>query len=235
MNYFRYDDACGAYSVYATADGFKSNYGFLDKTGEGFKSYNIRPSQMAPVIFVNDKGQTVLEEMKWGLIPSWWKEDPKISYKLFNARDDKVFTSGMWRSVYRKRALVPASGYYEWTKPPKGEEKQKYYYTLKQQELFSFAGFYDVWKDAGDRDWKTYTIITTEPNKEASKVHNRMPVILHKEDEQAWIDPTKTKRDEIEPFIHPLEDGGLKVVEVGNNTNAFKYDDEGLIKALNSK
>jgi putative SOS response-associated peptidase YedK len=231
----KYDDACGRFSLYATADGFKNSYGFLDKPDKDFRSFDISPTQMSPVIYKSSEGKPVLEEMKWGLIPAWWKQDPKIGYKLFNARDDKVFDSGMWRGIYRKRALIPASGYFEWTKPPKGTPKQKYYYTSKQQDLFSFAGIYDVWKDAGNKEWKTFTIITTEPNKEAAKVHNRMPVILHKEDEEAWLDLSKSKREEIEPFIHPLEDNALKVVEVSNNTRDFKYTDDGLIAPLNSK
>lgn len=231
----KYDDACGAYSVYATADGFKNSYGTAQKNLEKFESYNIRPSQMAPVVIADKDGKPLLELMKWGLIPSWWKEDPKIGYKLFNARDDKVFTSGMWRAVYRKRALIPASGYIEWTKPPKDKEKQKFYFTVKNVEIFSFAGFYDVWVDSGGMDWKTYTIITTEPNEEAKKVHSRMPVILHKEDEKAWLDPERTKREDIEPYLHPLEDGALVVSEVSNETNSFKYNDKNLIAPLNSK
>ena len=228
----KYDDACGAYSIYATADGFKDSFGLLDKPKDGFESYNIRPSQMAPVVIANEKGKPTLELMKWGLIPSWWKQDPKIGYKLFNARDDKVFISGMWRAIYRKRALIPSTGYFEWTKPPKGKQKQKYYYQPKQMKLFSFAGFYDVWHDAEDMAWKTFTIITTEPNKEASKVHNRMPVILHKDDEKGWLDASKTKREDIEKYIRPYEDGGLEVTEVPNNTNDFKYNDKALIEAL---
>lgn len=230
----KYDDACGAYTLAEMADDLKRRYELQILPKEHYKSYNIRPSQTSAVVYHKD-GKPVLEDMKWGLIPSWWKEDPKIRYKLFNARDDKVFTSGMWRAVYRKRALIPASGYYEWTKPPKGVPKQKYFYKIKQMDIFSFAGFYDVWKDAGDMEWKTFTIITTEPNKEAAIVHNRMPVILHQEDEVGWLDTSKTKREEIEPYIRPLEDGALKVEEVSNETNTFNYDDKSLIAPLNSK
>lgn len=231
MNFNRYDDACGDFAIVISSDDMKYHYKLAVEPDSNFESYNIRPTNMSPVVYEED-GKPKLEEMKWGLIPSWWKEDPKISYKLFNARDDKVFTSGMWRAIYRKRALIPASGYFEWTKPPKGEPKQKYYYTVKRSPIFSFAGFYDVWKDAGDREWKTFTIITTEPNKEASKVHNRMPVILHKKDESGWIDAAKIKREEIESYIHPLEDGALKVNEVSNETTKFKYNDKGLITPL---
>lgn len=225
----KYDDACGRYSVYATADGFKNSYGLLDKPDNGFESYDIRPSQMAPVVYSNENGKPVLEEMKWGLVPSWWKQDPRIGYKLFNARDDKLFSSGMWRGIYRKRALIPASGYFEWTKE---KEKRKFYFHPKHTDLFSFAGIYDVWHDAEGRELKTFTIITTEPNKEAAKVHSRMPVILHKEDESLWIDLERVNREEIEPYIHPFEDGGLKVEEVISDTKEIGFNDKRLITAL---
>ena len=225
----KYDDACGDFSLEAYADALKTRYGLFRAPSRDFVSYDIRPSQMSPVVYADEKGKPVLEEMKWGLIPSWWKDDPKIGYKLFNARDDKVFSSGMWRGIYRKRALVPATGYFEWTKE---EPKRKYYYHPKQMDIFSFAGIYDVWKGAEGKEIKTFTIITTEPNKEAAKVHNRMPVLLHKDDEAAWIDPSRVKREEIERYIHPYEDGGLKVDEVVRETKGLAFNDKALITPL---
>ena len=224
----KYDDACGAYSVYATADGFKNSYGLTQKHLESYKSFNIRPTHSSPVVIETEKGR-VLENMRWGLVPSWSK-DIKIGYKLFNARDDKVFTSPVWRGIYKRRALVPATGYFEWTKTT---PKHKFFFHPKQTELFSFAGIYDVWHDAEGKEMKTYTIITTEPNKETAKVHDRMPVILHKEDENQWLDNSITDRKDIEPLIHPLEDGGLDYYEVSNETKSFAFDDPGLIKKIN--
>lgn len=173
--------------------------------------------------------------MKWGLVPSWWKKESKIGFTTFNARAESVFSSGMWRTIYKKRALVPANGYFEWTKPTKksGVLKQKYYFRPKQMDVFSFAGFYDVWHDVEGMEWKTYTIITTEPNAEARAIHDRMPVILHQEDEAAWLDPSRTKREDIEPLIHPFEDNGLEVYEVNNDSKAYEYDDEGRIAPFN--
>ena len=226
----KYDDACGAYSVYATADGFKNSYGLQQKDLEVYQSYNIRPTHSAPVVIETDKGR-MLENMRWGLVPSWSK-DIKIGFKLFNARDDKVFSSPMWRGIYKRRALVPSTGYFEWTKTT---PKHKFYFHPKHAGLFSFAGIYDVWHDAEGKEMKTYTIITTEPNKEAKKVHDRMPVILHKEDEEKWLNTAFTEVKDIEPLLRPLEDGGLVYYEVNNNTKAFEYSNKELIEPLVSK
>lgn len=232
-----FDDGCGRYTLKAKSGELKKRYNLATVPKDIPTSYDVKPGQTLPVIKASEDGNPQLEMMKWGLIPSWWKQDPKIAYKLFNARDDKVFESGMWRSVYRRRALVPATGYFEWTKPTPGTDlpKQKFYFRPKALDIFSFAGFYDVWKDVEGRELMTYTLITTKPNIEARKIHDRMPVILHPEDEASWIEPSRTKREELEPFLHPLEDNGLEIVEVSSDVSEWTYDDERRIAALNSQ
>lgn len=231
-----YDDGCGRYTLKVKAAELKKRYNLAKVPKDVVTSYDVRPSQTLPVIAADDKGDPQLEMMRWGLIPSWWKKDEKIGYTTFNARDDSVFKSGMWRSVYRHRVLVPATGYFEWTKPTKesGKAKQKYFFRPKKLDIFSFAGFYDIWKDVEGRELKTYTLITTEPNKEARKIHDRMPVILHPEDEASWIEPSHTDRSDIEPLLRPWEDNGIEVVEVSNDVKDIRFDDDKLIAPLNS-
>ncbi len=236
MNTMKFDDGCGRYALSATGRELMRRY-HLDKApSEVPRSFDVKPGQTLPVVAQPDEGELQLEMMKWGLVPSWWKRDSKIGFTTFNARAENVFTSGMWRAIYKKRALVPANGYFEWTKPTKesGTPKQKYYFHPKEMGIFSFAGVYDVWYDAGGMEWKTYAIITTEPNTEARAVHDRMPVILHQEDEAAWLEPSRTKREDIEPLIHPFEDNGLEVYEVSSDSKAYAYDDEGRIAPLRS-
>lgn len=233
----KYDDGCGRYTLSVKSKDLQKRYN-LAKEPKGIpQSYDIKPTHTMPVVTASEDGKPQLEMMKWGLIPSWWKKDAKISFSTFNARDDAVFTSGMWRSIYRRRALIPATGYFEWTKPPKDSdiEKQKFFFRPKQLDIFSFAGFYDIWKDVEDKEWKTYTLITTEPNKEARAIHDRMPVILHQEDETSWLEPSRVKREDIEPFLHPLEDKGLEIFEVSRDVTDWAYDDERRIAALKSQ
>lgn len=236
MDFMKYDDGCGRYALSASSSELKKRYNLAKVPPEIPKSFDMKPGQTLPVVIESEDGKAHLEMMKWGLIPSWWKKDAKIAFSTFNARDDTVFKSGMWRSVYRRRALVPATGYFEWTKPEsKDISKQKFYFHPKQLDIFSFAGFYDVWKDVEDKEWMTYTLITTEPNKEARAIHDRMPVILHPEDEPKWLEPSRTKREDIEPFLHPLEDKGLEVYEVSSDAKAYEYNDEGRIARLSAR
>lgn len=237
MDFMKYDDGCGRYTLKVKAADLKKRYNLAKVPNEIPQSFDIKPTHTMPVITASEDGKPQLEMMKWGLIPSWWKKTEKIPFSTFNARDDTVFKSGMWRSIYRHRALVPATGYFEWTKPAKesGKPKQKFYFHPKELDIFSFAGFYDVWKDVEDKEWKTYTLITTEPNKEAASIHDRMPVILHPEDEPKWLESSRTKREDLESFLHPLEDKSLEIYEVSSDAKAYEYDDEGRIVQLNSR
>lgn len=237
MDFMRYDDGCGRYTLKVKAGDIKKRYNLAKEPKDLHTSFDVKPGQTLPVIAATEDGKPSLQMMRWSLIPSWWDKTKKVPYDTFNARDDNLFKSGMWRSVYRKRILVPATGYFEWTKPPKDSDipKQKFYFKPKQLDIFSFAGFYDVWKDVEDKEWKTYTLITTEPNKEARAIHDRMPVILHPEDEASWIEPSRVKREDIEPFVRPLEDNGLEIVEVSIDAKEYEYDDERRIAPISSR
>lgn len=228
--FMKYDDGCGRYTLSVKPKELQKRYGLPKEPKDIQGSYDVKPGHTLPVITATDDGKPQLKMMRWGLIPVWAK-DPKMGYKLFNARDDHLFSSGIWKQViYKKRALVPATGYFEWTKPTKGEAKQKFYFHPKHIEIFSFAGIWSIWNDI-----ETFSLITTEPNKEARAVHDRMPVILHKEDESSWLEPSRVERKDIEPFLHPLEDNGLDVVEVNSDVNALEYNDKHRIVPLNSQ
>lgn len=232
----KFDDGCGRYALSATGRELMRRYHLGKTPDEVLRNFDVKPGQTSPVVYRPDDSEPQLEFMKWGLVPSWWKKESKIGFTTFNARAENIFTSGMWRAIYRKRVLVPANGYFEWTKPPKESSvpKQKYYFRPRQMNILSFAGFYDTWHDVEGVEWNTYTIITTEPNAEARAIHDRMPVILHEEDEATWLEPSLTKREDIEPLIHPLEDNGLEVYEVSSDSKAYEYDDEGRIVPLRS-
>jgi putative SOS response-associated peptidase YedK len=225
---------CGRYTLYKKAKVLAKRYNLATMPKDVQENFNVAPGQIMPVITADELGQPHLEFMRWGLIPTWAK-DPSIGYKLINARDDTIFEKPMWRGlVLRKRALIPADGFYEWKRLPEGnkERKQPFYIRPKHLDVFSFAGVWETWKDAEGKELKTYSIITTAPNEEMSSVHNRMPVILHQEDEASWLEPSKVSRAEIEPFLHPYEDRGLEMYEVSKDVNSTANNDEHLIYAL---
>jgi len=172
-----------------------------------------------------------LNIMRWGLIP-FWAKDEKIGYKLINARAETVFDKPTWKKpVLKQRCLVPTNGFYEWKKEEDG--KQPYYIGLKDRSLFAFAGVYDSWtnKTTGEIV-DTFSILTTEPNKEMSKIHVRMPVILRRDAENEWLDPTRDKPDELEEFLLPYDDNSLEIYPVSKDVGNARNDDKKLIQAL---
>jgi len=228
------DDACGRYVLKAQSKDLAKHYNLAQALPKITPNFNTAPGQIMPVVTAGPSGSR-LEMMRWGFVPVWAK-DANIGYKLINARDDTIFEKPMWRSVIlSKRALIPASGFYEWQKPAvEKAPKKPFYIHPKQTDLFSFAGLWGSWKDAEGMEWKTYTILTTAPNREMSSVHNRMPVILHPEEEAAWLDPAKDSRADIEPFLHPYEDQGLEMFPVSTDVNVVRNNDAKLILPINS-
>ncbi len=228
------DDGCGRYTLHKTPQELADHYNLAKKPKELRPNYNVAPGQTMPIVVETDEGQRDLQLMRWGLVPSWSK-DPKIGYRLINARDDKLFTSPVWRGIIlRKRALIPVDGFYEWKKPAEGtkDPKKPFYIHAKQQSLFSFAGIWDSWLDSEGQQHKTYSIVTTEPNREMSKIHNRMPVILTPEEESAWLDPAKQTRESIEPFLHPYHDNSLEIYEVSTEVNKPSNNHKDLLVAV---
>ena len=229
---------CGRYTLHKKAEEIRARYGVKNFSEDIHNNYNVAPGQLMPVVTETEEDGRSIDLMRWGLIPVWAK-DPNIGYKLINARDDTIFDKPMWRNVVlRKRCLIPADGFYEWKKPPAGvkEPKQPFYIRPKQTDLFSFAGVWETWKDVEGLQWKTYSIITTDPNKEMAGIHNRMPVILHEEDEASWLDPRHNNdRDAIEHLLRPFDDSGLEAFEVSRDVNVARNNDEKLIYPINSK
>jgi len=226
---------CGRYTLQTKADKLKKRYNLATVSKDIRANFNVAPGQIMPVVHADEKGKPQLDLMKWGLVPVWAK-DPKIGYKLINARDDTIFDKPMWRSVIlKKRCLIPADGFYEWKRPKSTKERKiPYYIHPKQYDLFSFAGVWETWKDVEGLEHQTYSIITTEPNKEMAKVHNRMPVILHPEDEASWLEPSNKTRSDIEPLLRPFEDNGLEIFRVSTDVNFTKNNDEHLVYPLSS-
>lgn len=219
---------CGRYTLYET-EGIAERFG-VDAPEDIHPSYNVAPSQIMPVI-TGDAQAKHLEFMRWGLIPAWAK-DPKIGYKLINARSESIFNKPTWRHAIRShRCLVPANGFYEWQNNNTAQ-KQPYYIHPRDDHLFAFAGIWDSWRDPDGEILKTYSIVTTEPNQEIAAIHNRMPIILYPEEESAWIDPTNDRPEDIAPLLHPYEDNGLELYPISQNVNSPANNNASLLQPL---
>ncbi|KAM7221282.1 putative ACR, COG2135 domain containing protein [Rhypophila decipiens] len=187
----------------------------------------------------------ILQPMKWGLIPFWTKRNPDYGavMKTINCRDDSLSTTGgMWSTMKaRKRCLVVAQGFYEWLKPHNNpKEKIPHYIKRKDGKLMLLAGLWDCVvydqpqqsSQNAENDEKnyTYTIITTDSNKQLKFLHDRMPVIFDPGSEEVttWLDPKRYEwSPELQSLLKPWS-GELEVYpvskevgKVGNNSPSF--------------
>ena len=146
--------------------------------------YNIPPTADIPVVRLAD-GKRQLSLMRWGLIPSWSK-DPKKAPLLANARAETIAEKPSFRSAFKsRRCLIPASGFFEWKR--EGKAKQPYYFRRPDNRPLAFAGLWEKWNDS-----ESCTVITTDANELMLPIHDRMPVVLARNDYAEWLDPAAT-------------------------------------------
>lgn len=171
-----------------------------DRTGEGLPlpSWNIAPTQTIMVVVESAKGEDVpvrrLEPARWSLVPSWSKT-LELKFPTFNARTEDIESKSTWKpAVKTKRALIPASGYYEWRTDP-DKTKQPHFIHDPAGELLAFAGLYSWWADPAkpkddDSRWLlTATILTSPAVPHLAEIHDRNPVPLPKDLWSWWLDP----------------------------------------------
>ena len=222
---------CGAYG-FSVKDA-KEVYNRFDivNTLDDFNPrFNVRPGQMNPVVISHSPNQ--ITKMFWGLIPHFAK-DEHYKYKTINAKAETVAEKPTFREPLRhKRCLVPATGFYEpdkinYDKPP----FPWHYFHLKDQPLFGFAGLYDIWKDKeSGKEVFSYTIITTVPNEVVGKVHDRMPVILNKEDEETWLNLDIIEPEQLLPLLKPYPADKMEEWHVSDEARNPRNDYPGLIE-----
>lgn len=175
---------CGRYSIAAANDTvLLERYNVSQIAGPFEKRYNISPSQNVYAVLNEDPG--VIFQIKWGLVP-FWAKDPEIGQRMINARAEGIAAKPSFRGPIRsRRCLIIADGFYEWKKEASGG-KRPFRITMKDKSIFSFAGIWDIWGKEGSELY-TCSIITTAANALVSQVHDRMPVILRREDEGKWL------------------------------------------------
>jgi putative SOS response-associated peptidase YedK len=221
---------CGRYTL--TADGGAVTEIFkVSEAVELSPRYNVAPTQEVAVVGLNHAGGRTLGTMRWGLIPSWAK-DPTIGNRMINARAETAAEKPAFRASFkRRRCLVVADGFYEWKK--EGAGKQPYYIQLKGHPPFAIAGLWDRWKDKESGETiRSCTLLTTGPNALMVEIHDRMPVILHPEDYDRWLDPELQDREALETLLGPFEAEAMEAYPVSTLVNNPRNDRPECIEPL---
>jgi len=216
---------CGRYRLSRRKQIIVEHFEVLSDNDDWSPRYNIAPTQPVPVIRQHPKEpRRVFSLMRWGLIPSWAK-DMRGSVSTINARSETAATKPAFRDPLKfRRCLLPADAFYEWRRSRSA--KQPFCFEVNDGELFAFAGLWDGWKDPGGQWIKSCSILTTTPNAATSRVHDRMPVILSKDDYDFWLHPGMTNVEALSDVLRPFDARLMRAYPVSSRINQVQNDDE---------
>jgi putative SOS response-associated peptidase YedK len=181
--------------------------------------FNIAPTDPVLAVRRNEADEREPGRLRWGLIPPY--EDPDASERLLiNARVETVATAPAFRDAFvDHRCLIVADGFYEWLAAETGKRPQ--WITRPDRSPFAFAG---IWSRARRKDGgevHSCAIVTCPPSGVVAPIHDRMPVILERDAEEAWLDPG-AEEEELLALLVPTEE--LVVTEVSEAVNDVRED-----------
>jgi len=192
---------CSRYSFTSPAEAVRKFFDLLGPLAWNFEPMpDIRPTNRAPVVRVNEAGARELVALRWWLVPRWAKEISQ-KYAMFNAAGETLSERASYREPFKsRRCLVPADGFFEW--PVIDGNKVKHWLGLKTEGLFAMAGLWERADQLPDGPVESFTIVTCAANPLVTRHHpkGRMPLILDASKFSAWLDP-KTPMDEVRGLI----------------------------------
>jgi putative SOS response-associated peptidase YedK len=218
---------CGRVGFFSQEQFIKEAAAILKKIqfdeGMFHTSYNIAPSQGLGAIL--NSGDVV--NSHFGLIPNWAKDR---KFQPINARAESITQKPTFRKPFQsQRCLIPINGFYEWQKS--GSTKTPYWIYPTDNDYFALAGIYDTWSDKSSGEIITSSaIITTEPNELMAPIHNRMPVILKKEDWNLWLDPEVKESEVLTPLLQPYANELMDAYAVSSFVNSPANNTRGCIE-----
>jgi len=201
------------------------------------------PTQIAPVLSVSE-GALCFRLMRWGLVPAWAKSVKDADkYSMINAKSEEVTEKRSFKNAFQKRrCIVPVSGFYEWKRI--GESKQPFAIHLLHEPIISLAGIWERWENPEKQGAKqgaddggfvdSFCLMTMAANSVMSGIHNRMPVILSKEEEQGWLNPLITTPKDIFPFMTGETANDLTAYEISPLVNSPKNNSPKVLEAINA-
>jgi len=215
---------CGRFALTATADQTATFLG-VGELEEFPARYNIAPTQpilMAVAAPSRPPGSNLPDHeallVRWGLLPAWVK-DARGFPLLFNARSEEAATKPSFRTAMRhRRALVPASGFYEWQQggPAKG---QAYWIRPRHGGIIAFAGLMETWCEPGGSEMDTGALLTVAANPAIAHIHHRMPVVIDEEDFARWLDCRRQEPRHVADLLKPAPPDFFEAIPVSSLVN----------------
>ncbi|MCH8494683.1 MAG: SOS response-associated peptidase [Balneolales bacterium] len=218
---------CGRYTLFTAPDELEKYFeAIVSNAGTIEPNYNVTPGMIMPVVAIGRDKVPVITTFRWGLIPNWSKE-ASIGYKMMNARSETITQKPSFSMPFqRKRCVIPANGFYEWLR--KGKEKIPHFIQRSDDAIMPFAGIYDRWKSPNGEDVFSYSIITTSAAESIRHIHERMPVILRRDDVRTWLNPA-TEQNTLLNLMCPFPDERISLHRVSEKVNKPENNSPGLM------
>ncbi len=187
--------------------------------------YNIAPTQPLLMVLAGERRQpgSNLPDRKallvrWGLIPAWAK-DSKALPLLINARAETAAGKPAFRAAMRhRRALVPASGFYEWKRDGR-KKSQPYWVRPKGGGIVAFAALMETFAEPGGSEIDTGAILTTTANAQLAEIHDRQPVVIRPPDFERWLDCRTQEPRDVADLLAPVEPDFFEAIPVSTRVN----------------
>jgi putative SOS response-associated peptidase YedK len=215
---------CGRFALTATPE---QTSAFLGLDGlEAFPArYNIAPTQPILMALASEPrapGSNLPDRrallVRWGFVPAWVK-DTKTFPLLINARSESAAEKASFRAAMRhRRALVPASGFYEWRQKG-GGKGQPYWIRPRHGGLVAFAALMETYAEPGGCEIDTGAIMTTRASADIAPIHERMPVVIEPEHFSRWLNCRTLEPRDVADLLRPAEEGFFEAMPVSDLVN----------------
>lgn len=210
---------CFTVNVNIVREELEERYGATLTDRDNYRpSYYYHAYSLPTLPVVCSDAPTAIRLFRWGLIPSWARDEQEadeILLKTFNARSETLDVKPAFRdSFVSRRCLVPVRGFFEWQHI--GGRKVPWYIRLRDEDIFSLAGVWDSWTIRGGVTLNTFSVVTTRANSLMEEIHNtkkRMPVILPSAVEKLWL-RGEMSRDMASPLMMPVTSEMLEAYTV---------------------
>jgi len=217
---------CGRFVITSAPAALRQLFGYLEQPNFPPR-YNIAPTQPIPVVIVQN-GARHFHLMRWGLLPSWVKDTRGFAL-LINARSETVLEKPAFRhAIRRRRALVPADGYYEW-RSVGGRRKQPYFIHRADGQPLGFAAVYETWLGPNGEELDTVAIVTTAAGEDLAELHDRVPVTIAPDNFARWLDCAGDEVDAVLPLMVAPAIGEFAWHPVSIRVNRAADDDAQLL------
>jgi len=180
--------------------------------------YNLAPTQPIAALALTE-GRLKLRTFRWGA---------RGKYPMINLRSEELLAKpGLASSLRDRRCVVVGDGFYEWKKV--GKRKIPLRIRPESEGMLLFAGLWYRWKDESGEPYEWATLLTQAPTPMISAIHDRMPVLLSREDACDWLDPTLSSPEKAIGLVKRHETPGLKFEEVSTRVNRPENDDPSVL------